>query len=52
MTTTHLVKLSIILSGFMLCLATPVLAAGIGTPHWSYEGEEGPDHWVNLRLNT
>jgi carbonic anhydrase len=37
-----------ILSGFMLCLASPLLASETGAPKWSYEGEQGPDHWGEL----
>ena len=48
MKTTRFIKRSTILSGFILCLASPMLAAETGAPHWSYEGEEGPDHWGEL----
>ena len=37
-----------ILSGFMWCLAAPLLASEAGAPKWSYEGEQGPDHWGEL----
>ena len=50
MKTTRFIKRSTILSGFILCLASPMLAAETGAPHWSYEGEEGPDHWDGLGI--
>ena len=44
MNTTHLIKHSTILSGLMLCLASPLFAAETDAPHWSYEGQDGPEH--------
>ena len=48
MNTTHLIKHSTILSGLILCLASPPVAAETDTRHWSYEGQEGPEHWSEL----
>lgn len=39
---------SFILSGFMLCFTSPLFAEERGAPHWSYEGENGPEHWSEL----
>ena len=32
---------------FLIASTVPV-AAGEGEPHWSYTGEEGPEHWAEL----
>jgi carbonic anhydrase len=48
MKTTQIIKYSTILSGLLLCLMPPVLLAEQDAPHWSYEGEEGPEHWGKL----
>ena len=48
MKTTDLIKYSTILSGLILCLASPLVAAESDSPHWSYEGAEGPEHWGEL----
>lgn len=39
---------SVILSGFVFCLTSPLLANEQGAPHWSYEGQDGPEHWSEL----
>lgn len=36
------------LSWIAMLLLAPVLAANAATPHWSYEGEAGPDAWSEL----
>jgi len=48
MKTTDLIKYSTILSGLILCLASPLVAAESDSPHWSYEGAEGPENWGEL----
>lgn len=42
---------SFLLSGFVLCFTSPLLAEDQDSPHWSYEGEEGPEHWGELSDN-
>ena len=37
----------ILLAGCLLALA-PLANADGGAAHWTYEGEEGPDHWADL----
>ena len=37
-----------LVSGLVLALVSSLLFAGSGTPHWSYEGDEGPSHWGEL----
>ena len=37
-----------LVSGLVLMFMSSVLLAGSDTPHWSYEGEEGPSYWGEL----
>ena len=48
MKTKQLITFSMMLSGFVFCLASPLLIAGEESPHWSYEGADGPEHWGEL----
>jgi len=41
-------KTAVLLGSVLLCIVSPQLLAGEGQHHWSYEGEEGPDHWGAL----
>jgi carbonic anhydrase len=38
----------LLLSGLLLVLSTGAVFAGAATVHWTYEGEEGPEHWGEL----
>lgn len=44
----YIINSALIISGLSLMLISPLLFAGEGTAHWSYEGEEGPAHWGEL----
>ena len=37
-----------IAAAIVLCLSTPLFAAGKGGPHWGYAGAEGPEFWGDL----
>ena len=45
---TEFIRNSVVLCGLMLCLASPQLMADQDTPHWSYAGDNGPEHWSEL----
>jgi carbonic anhydrase len=38
----------LLMSGLLLVLSTGAVFAGAATVHWTYEGEEGPEHWGEL----
>lgn len=48
MKNTRFMKSSVILSALLLCSTSPPIAAEENSPHWSYEGETGPQHWGEL----
>jgi len=48
MNTGYRVKLSAILGSLALLLAPALLIAAEHTPHWSYEGEDGPERWGEI----
>lgn len=48
MKTRQMIKSSLMLSGLVFCLASPLLIAGERGTHWSYEGDDGPGHWGEL----
>ena len=37
-----------ILASLALSVTAPLLCAGEQAPHWSYEGEDGPEHWGEI----
>ena len=41
-------KVLTLTAGLSLLLASPFLFAAEEAPHWSYEGDEGPDHWAEI----
>ena len=43
----NLMKNILFFSALMLIFCSSVQAAG-SDPHWSYEGDEGPEHWAEL----
>ena len=44
----HETRLFTLSASLSLLLVTPFLMGSENAPHWSYEGDEGPEHWAEI----